>query len=800
MSVQEESKGIFNPVSFRLSSPVFPGRALLTILLYELRLQLRSRYFQCIVILYLGFAIFQLSPALDFLKPPVQEVGASLFFCASVTGFMLILNPFAFFNVFARDTQRKMVASVWTRPVSSIVYVVGKVFAVIVLNQVLSLVSLCLGWLVLSSTAGHLMAPDLWLHLMLVFNLTQMFEMAFVLVCVNIVPWAFLGALIVSGSMFYLDKYRPTSLMDFWNVTPKGLFFSPSIGFGPDLPLLTSQRLSLVAFAVLCFFILLLAFQLRTYYIARSRFSLLLPLCLCLLTLIPTFAALDQYRQAYAHTQSAGPTKVQPLKAQVSHYSLQLTSDPTLGHLQGRATFQVTPQITGSPFLSMILNPGLLVQSISTASGQSLQYTSNTGWTRVDLSPTAFIQGRPVQLQFVYKGRLPFSRDNYASFSGFNQNATAYPQEYFSYLGQGTMFLEGNGGDWYPLPWVTGALDRVSNRLLFDNLHLRLPAKLQVYCPQAHFVPSIDGVWQDALIQPKARLPLAFLAAFTEAHKETLRGVPTFYRQPTLTSYQRQLYGLMNQQTPSLERVFGGALLTTGYWQAVVLPLLTDPVVGAGLVFLPEIPPDSGYNFTSDTAVSRFAGQAIAHSWLSNRLQIGDSFIHNAPRNIQRPQGSVGFSYTYTSSLLVYELLTNYSSAITTDQIRGGNYLYLAVTSCEQKLANKQGRYGTKNQQIDSQLTQQMYSLGISYCGAPEMLMYTWAHRYGEAQFKLFVREYLAKHTLDTQPATTLRGFLTELQTYFKSDLRRESAQGLCDSPPANPQDPLSCLSVYETD
>lgn len=300
---------------------------------------------------------------------------------------------------------------------------------------------------------------------------------------------------------------------------------------------------------------------------------------------------------------------------------------------------------------SFALNPGLVVRHIAiaaiadgggTASGRGSlaaaapAWTSHLGWTRLTLSGTQFAPRRSVQVTITYGGRLAFSRDDYASASSlyFGPASQFGPDAIHDYVRQGIALLEGTG-DWYPLPWTSEASGAFLFRQSFDQVPVRIPAAYVVRCSLATAARSADGRWQVVDVRPGGVLPMAFMAALAAPERMNLGRATVLYRGVGPTTQVEGIGQRFLEQTAAMDRWLGSAsgsevprTLT-----AVIVPLIRHPVIGPGLLLLPETPDPaivsaasySDVAGTSSSQPSRSTNSSGNSVWSARRGSCGGS-------------------------------------------------------------------------------------------------------------------------------------------------------------------------------
>jgi len=776
----------------------------------EIRLQLGAPAFWVMLIICCActgfFSFMQVSTPQQYRDGGTAAVAV----CTFLSGFVLLLLPFLFLNVFSRDKQRKTSALLWTRQLAAVTYALGKGGAAALLSLLVGLPPVLVGWVKVSIARGNMQSIAPWLAMLPVLATGDILIALFALLCITLAPVAALGALVCSGCVLYLDIFGAHTLLDWNNLNAAGLYISPSFGFGPDGALLFQQRLLFLALALLFLGLLLLVFQFRERQgmrLTRHWLGTILLVACAMGLVFQTASAFQSSAFSYA---DSGPTPSQPIQADLSQYRLNVNADPTSGQLQGTATLILTPHKAGGQDIAFMLDPGLHIQQVSAnAPAQTTpadihtdQYPSSPGWTKVDLGSTLFAQGQPVQLEIRYGGHISTSRENYSYPSAglLPKHTSSTPNtEFMSYLGQGVGFLQGFGGWWYPLPWTQEALQVYGNRLPFEDIQVRLPANVQVFCSLANPLRTADGQWQEIHIQPHGSLPMAFLAMLDSSTQVTLNTVQIAYRGDTLDSTRSRTYQALTKQLVTTARWLQPAGTATIQWKGVVVPLLTDPVIGPGLILLPEAPLIFDYGQTTDTVITRLAGEQIATAWWLNAIREPIYYI-NEESQTQQAAGIVDFLAEPTLS----GMLSAYSAAVTTDRIVGHNFLSQEYTVCKGIKANQisssdpaqQKRVGDSQKDLD--LHQQMHTLGIEYCQTSALALHTLAQNYGSSPLTNALQTYSSSHA---QAMSSAHGFFIEIGQALGHDVRSSVAPYVCPAQgkkTSSSSDPLSCLDTSE--
>lgn len=752
----------------------------------ELRIQLRSPALWIIAILTIlttiGLAVTQ-RPAPGKL---IDSGIAAVIVCEGEALFTILLLPFLLSGMFARDKRWRFASLLWTRPMASTEYAWGKGLAAITLSLLISLPPLIVGWVAIGIVQGGVQPLIPWLSMIPVVATIEVLAALFALLCINLFPWPLLGALASSGIILYLGFIRPQTLLEITNLVAGTVFYSLSIGFGPDESLLFAQRVAYLALGLLCLFLLALVFQIkerRGIVLRRHRVTLVIAGVLAV-TLV--LSAVINFSAVASSYQALGPAPSSPAQANITRYQLDVTLDPGTGTVNGKAKFVLTPIQAHSKTFFFALNPGLRVQNVfsadlspsidtslvSSGAGAAMLFSSSLGWTHIDLSSTAFAQGSPVQLTIEYVGHLVINRDYYAlPIQAFGPGKTSRPNTFLDYIGQGTALLEGSGsGDWYPLPWTQQAIAAYGNRQVFDDVNIRIPATYKVFCSLASPEYTEDGQWQTINVHPDGVLPMAFLVALASPSQTQLSGIKVFYDGAKPVGQIELFDQEMIQQFQAINRGLGFTAADTSSqsWLGVIVPLIQKPVVGPGLLLLPEIPMLDNA-FYSTTAQYRIPAQAVAEAWWLNAMQFSNVGFNDLRPSLQNPSGGVFFPF---SSQLLFSMFAGYTGAVITDALTPG-FLVREMAVRE-----------TFHREPNSADPLQAYMLGIDCCGLtdPPLVLYHLEQKIGSSKVTQLLQQFVNLHT--QIPAST-RDFLVLASKVSGRDITPDAIPYLCPAVPA---------------
>lgn len=648
----------------------------------ELRIQTRSPALWIIVILTIlvtvGIALTQ-GPAPGKL---IDGNSATIMVFEGETLFTILLLPFLLSGIFLRDKRWRFTSLLWSRPLATMEYALGKGLGGIIFSLFFTLPPLIVGWIVVGLVQGGIQPIGPWLSMIPVVAAIDVLAAMFALLCINLVPWPLLGALASSGIMLYLGFIKLQTLLEITNLVASTVFYSSSIGFGPDESLLFAQRTVYLALGLFCLFLLLLAFQFKERRGATLRMHRVALLINGTLTSILVIVTLINFGTIASGYQSLGPAPSAPIEASITHYQLAVTLDPDTGTITGNARFILTPAPAHQNTFYFALNSGLNIKDVSFAnfsqnasasSGTKVDFSSSIGWTKVDLGGTTFAQGQPVQLIIDYNGRLMLNRDAYAQpMQAFGAGNPSEPGTFLNYVGQGAAFLEGSGsGDWYPLPWTRQAISAYGNRQAIEEVSLRLPSTFKVFCSLGAPKLVDNGQWQVIDVFPQGVLPMAFLAALNSPAQIQISNIKIYFRGVSPTGQIRLFDQEMVQQLQATNKWLESDSATTVSSQSfvgVVVPLIQKPVVGPGLLLLPEIPMLDNASY-STIAEYRVPTQAVAEAWWLNAIQFSNREFINLRPSLQNPTGSISFPFM---SAQLFSMVTNYTGAVITNGFSHG--------------------------------------------------------------------------------------------------------------------------------
>ena len=738
----------------------------------------------------------------------VSNGQAAVAICAYAVSFIFFLLPFLHFNTFARDRQRRMHQLIWTRSLASLEYALGKGLGAIVISLLLSWLPLFAGWLTVSVVRGAMQPVELWFQLLLVVSAGTVLVTLVALLCIALTtPVGLLGALLTAGAVVYVDVIFAKSMLFLNNLTATTLFTSASIGLGPDNTLILWQRLTYVMGGLCCLSLLALVYQLRERLGVVQLRHIISTALLIVLTGGALFASLSTYQSVGAAYTDPGILTTSPAHATTSNYSIDVSADPASGNVQGTASFTLTPQGNMGSSLIVELNPGLHIhqieaQPLAGGSTQTLAFAETSpGWTRINLAGTNTGNGLPLHLTIQYAGYMLFSRDDYAAPTGGygRSNGISWSQDYFylSYLGQGVGELLGAAGSWYPMPLTQQALD-AGTRIPVDDIRLRFPSSFKVWSSLGTPTHTADGNWQELDAHPHAGLPEALVAALSNAQQGNVNGLPFWYQGDAPDQTELLTYKMSILEARAMNLWLAPNSMPTSF-QTVVEPILPFPVIGPGLLLLPEtqgangLDPISGSPYTP-TVIARVTASQLAQSWwLSGAWFPFTPLSGGSDTQNPNPSTSIG----PTSALL--DMLSQYSAVVITDKAIGSNFFAKEMQLCsrEYTLTISASSDGADSQEAQI-LQQEMATFGTT-CSSMELVPYRLSLTKGVGFTRLtgFLQKYALSHALQQ---TDMRQFLQQASKLAGINIIPEAAPYICPAggktTPANgAPDPLTCLN-----
>lgn len=495
------------------------------------------------------------------------------------------------------------------------------------------------------------------------------------------------------------------TLLGLPNLVATSVYASPAIGFGPDAPLLTAQRMAYVALALIVCSLFILSFQVRNRHVGLRSGSWYMTVGAVVLTSLIALPVVAHFGAIAASYTALGPAPVAPSTATISRYDIAVTVDPAGGTLSGTAVVRLVPphnvQLTPGE-IYFALNPGLQVKQVSiadaaalpdmiaptsvgisgwTMTSENVSFSTRLGWTHANLRDTAYQRGDPVQFTISFGGHWTLSRDTYSSpppTLSFGPAISPGSDSVFSYVGQGVAFLEGDGrSGWYPLFWTQQTLSTYDARQAFNSVRIRMPATVQVFCPLAGVNRSTDGSWQQLETHVDGVLPVAFVATLTTPRSVALNGATVYFKGDRPSGDTASAQSMALQQAQALDTwLVPAARSSTRPWIGVIVPFIQSPVAGAGMLFLPETSDTSGtvafgiFPGAPNATRYRYIAQEVAEAWWQNTVTFSaDAPVYlTVPPRSQTPAGS---TLLYANPPELFVLLATYSALVLTGNTFG---------------------------------------------------------------------------------------------------------------------------------
>jgi hypothetical protein len=754
-------------------------RRVLSIALYELLQQLRSIAFWMLISVCTA-----ITGVIVYGSNQNQPAAIAYVTIASVAGRVsLILIPLLLFSIFHRDFRHGMRPLIWTRSVTSVQYASGKTIAAVFLSVLALFFPLVLSWLLSDLHFGEMVLLDPFVKLFFVMAICNIFLALFSLVWIALLPGKPLpGVIIGCATAILLTGFISQPPLSLLNMNKGAFFYSFSVGFGPDSPLLTDQAFFMLALALLCLGILMIIYQYTERLgILRLR-AFLGSVLLILLAGASAISIASNFQSLMTNYQSAGSATVMPANAQMDHYTLNINADPDAGTLQGTAAFTLTLNASGSQTLTFLLNPGLQVQRITLGTENSatisVPFHSSLGWTSFALKASSFAQGQATQVSIMYAGHLITGRDAYAGPNGMNDvlgaNLGTYnPNPVQSYLGQGLGMLGGaDEGNWYPLPWTQQLVGNSSTRLDVENIRVHLPATTHIF---SNITSHMVSGGQEIAVQPDAALPTAFLAFMDRPEQTMFANATLLYQGATPESRDMSSYRVLLQQLQKMGTLFN--LAPIAHWQAIILPFLQAPIVTPGLAWLPEYPlfNNTGLNMQSSSVATGLAAQEIAFAWWTNALTQNVQ-INSSSSTAQQPAGSISIRALYHYPVDTTLFLSYYSSVAVAYQSIGHSMQQHMFAWC-------QSYTKTTDQELDQRnaLIAQMMQYGFGSCSTQDLSLFSLEQSYGQVSVEHFMQQLA---DANRNQILTIARFIAQASTFFHHDVTSLLAPNLCLSTP----------------
>lgn len=418
------------------------------------------------------------------------------------------------------------------------------------------------------------------------------------------------------------------TMMSPWNFSFAMLELSPTVGLGPEAPLvrgIATVHLTLgITLAVLTAWTLPRVERRSDWPLTQRRVALGLTLAGTGLFAV-TFLL---FRSAAARAVVPPPPSDPQAEAwQVDDYQLTADLAPDRGTIRGVMT--LTLRYEGeSPTNQVVLqlNPTLHADSITAPDDGPLAFTQQGEAVNVHLD-TSLSTGEKLTLTVGYGGHPRLAREDYGSFFGslISDSWERFPLPVRGYFGNKITYLL-RDGDWYPWPFTANP-----RRAGQARLSLSVPAGFSTVSSADTVLETTDGqvhIWESTL-------PQALLVAYTPGlleHSEDHILVP-----PAVADELGDEARTYLDVTRALEKRLGQP---TDELLAVALPYLTQPAIAQGLIFFPEgsgAPVSWGQPWgegRTPTVMFRYHADRLAQAWWGEKvafpplmLSRGASFI-----------------------------------------------------------------------------------------------------------------------------------------------------------------------------
>ncbi len=751
----------------------------------EFRLQARSAEFMVIAVLGLFFASTYTGYALGN-----WSILTMLNIAISIP---LYLYPFVGTRAALRERQRHVIPLALSRPISTFTTITG---------QWVGSFLLCLGYTsvlyVIVCTkailAGNQASLVVWAGGLPTIAIAIAVITSWSIAWGYLVPIGTFGALAAVISLVFLNNVHAQTPLQPLNLTLANTVFWPSIGFGPDSGLVGAQMLINLGVALVILVLALLLGRIRRplgFVPARQWGGVALVGVMGISALVGGSGLLAQI--GHQRTTGIAVPPGDELAAVLSYTRLEVHLDPTSGALDGVAQFHltVTPPGTGPSGTEsikafwVILNPGLTVTSAQINGEPATITTGLPGWNQ--LAAQSGARSTFADVRMTYSGRITLERDDYGSvdsglsFFGSHSVSTS-PIPLNAYVGQGLAFLTG-GGDWYPRPWVRGEGYRFNSGDPIASVTIHVPANTTALSGAGSFNPasgtglvgSLPPSGSDQILQvdqpvgtlTPQPLPGAFVVAMVHARRVSVAGSDLVLRgwepDAAMLNYSAKMVAMAQM----LDQEYVGKAT---HWTGVILPFLLNPLVGNGLLFIPEY---EAINYSNANLLSRedyfssyssLASPAKAHSaalitaiaWWNAQLAVAlpaglpEYFIATADFFMQGGQSRVIFSLTSTNQ--VATILAEYSAGIAIAQTQGQGELRNEIAIRQAYFQFRQQEVTSHSQSYGVQAQIDMDRAGlspVSFDGDPfqaVLALYTLEQQVGEARVQTAIVDYLATH------------------------------------------------------
>ncbi len=451
---------------------------------YEMRLQWYNPIFWVLVVLcaatipLVGFVALVVSPSTYVYvgtTPSLIRLDALNF--TGVSAVYTALAPLAVLFVLQRDRQRRVFDLLWTRPLTSPIYIIAKALALTILLGSLAAGGEVLYWGLASLRASTRLPTFLFVAEWAVFMLPViLLAIAFTLVLSLLLPHPVIGLAVWWASVWYLSFYQLQDMLQWQNLYLSGVWYSPGVRFGPDTPLLIGNRLIWLAIVLGLLGLAPVLYRLRYSLSAWNKGSTLWVAGLLVGSLAIGIWGVRILDAGVAQVMNPAPpavADVQSSNVNISGYEAHVDLSPSTSQVSGRVSFTLLPgsrQPTSSQaVLSFITNTGIVVDRVSV--GHEAAHLQR----RTGLASMVVPEKLPQTVSVLYHGFLRISRSTYGT---FNQEAfrhspggtsSGYVSPSFTYLT--------SASDWYPIPQMVNATQTTPPNLHWRSLVITLPAQ-----------------------------------------------------------------------------------------------------------------------------------------------------------------------------------------------------------------------------------------------------------------------------------------------------------------------------------
>lgn len=481
----------------------------------DVRLLLRGNAFR------VALAVASLPGILLIVRQHDASLGQRSFglgFIAEILPLTALLAGIITVYTLTRDRPYKLCALILARPISTSVYLLGKVTtgAVIMLPFLVLIMLQAVAYQVtgggpLDAVLGPgffvIALPSLLCYTASLVSIT--------LIIGKVLPTIIIVTIASIATGFYLPA-SPTFASNIWAA---GVTYMPVLGLGPDGETLVAGR---VLWGCIAASLLIAAFLLAPIGLhrarTRSRLFITAPLLSAAL-LLPSVAYVHFQRtvtSVWGALESAPPGAVQ---AVINDYRLDLTISPRSGAIRGQVRFKIrNTGVVPLRQFPILLNDGLSVQ-YAEIDGVVAVVMGRSTWFRDVRLPRILPAGETTTVTLHYEGVYKTWRYEYGSpyREGFllDRDVVYSGPGYLTQIGHGYAVLYGSG-TWYPTPWTNSVEMTIVPPLGWSRLHIRLYGK-PVGASSASRLVYRDGM-TDLWWKLSARLPGAVIAYVPESY------------------------------------------------------------------------------------------------------------------------------------------------------------------------------------------------------------------------------------------------------------------------------------------